>query len=73
VVTGFSDKTMRHETPSLYIRALAASIARQSALPNGGEVLQWQPANIISHIRIAPCIGAPNRQIAAIKRDGALR
>jgi hypothetical protein len=65
---------MRHETPSLYIRALAASIARQSALPNGGEVITMEASNHhLDPMCIAPCIGAPNRQIAAIKSDGALR
>ncbi len=56
----FSDNIMRQEAP-LYIRALAASMRRPCL---------ERPSGDIPHCL---CIGAPNRQIAAINRDGASR
>src|SRR5262249_61011189 len=58
---------MRHETPSLYIRALAASIARQSALPNGGEVITMAASK--HHLSYALICASP---LASGRRTGKL-
>jgi hypothetical protein len=59
----FSDKIMRHETPYLYICALAASIARQSPVPMGRDDYREAGKHHLDHMRTA---------LASARRTGKL-